>query len=43
MAIVPKSNIAKIGLHDRIDVIYADGSRGLPEHAPQGLLQDVAA
>jgi len=29
-----KANIAAVGLHDRIEVIHADGSRGLPEHAP---------
>jgi protein-L-isoaspartate(D-aspartate) O-methyltransferase len=29
-----KSNIAQIGLHDRIDVIHGDGSIGLPSQAP---------
>ncbi len=29
-----KRHIAQIGLHDRIDVLFADGSKGLPEHAP---------
>ena len=29
-----KKHIAQVGLHDRIDVIFADGSKGLPEHAP---------
>jgi len=29
-----KNHIAQIGMHDRIDVLFADGSKGLPEHAP---------
>ena len=29
-----KKHIAQVGLHDRIEVIFADGSKGLPEHAP---------
>ncbi|MBU4032592.1 MAG: protein-L-isoaspartate(D-aspartate) O-methyltransferase [Candidatus Thermoplasmatota archaeon] len=29
-----KVHISQIGLHDRITVIHADGSRGLPEEAP---------
>ena len=29
-----KKHIAQVGLHDRIDVLFADGSKGLPEHAP---------
>ncbi len=29
-----RASIAQIGLHDRIDVIHADGSIGLLDHAP---------
>lgn len=29
-----RKHISQIGLHDRIEVIFADGSMGLPEHAP---------
>jgi len=34
LTVKARSNIANVGLHDRIDVIHADGSAGLPKHAP---------
>ena len=34
LTIKAKQHITQIGLHDRIDVIFADGSKGLPENAP---------
>jgi len=34
LTINARKHISQIGLHDRIEVIFADGSKGLPEHAP---------